>query len=84
MVSSVDAFVPLAAAGFRGPLASTFERQIGAAPGALAAALPALLRDPADALPVPPASDRPAWPGAVDAMTAATILERAAADIRLP
>jgi len=84
MSSSTDAVVPPAAESFRGPLASIFEGQAGVAPGALAGALPALLRDPAEALPVPSASDRSAWPGAVDPVTAATILERAAADIRLP
>ncbi|WP_457101756.1 heparinase II/III domain-containing protein [Microbacterium sp. P5_E9] len=84
MSSSTDAVVPPATESFRGPLASIFERQAGVAPGALADALPSLLRHPAEALPVPPASDRSAWPRAADAATAAAILERAEADLGLP
>ena len=73
-----------AAETFRGPLASMFERQCGAALGALADVLPSLLRHPAESLPVAPASDRSAWPGAADTATAAAILERADADLGLP
>ena len=84
MVPHTDVVDPPVAESFRGPLASTFERQTGVAAGALPGVLASLLRDPADALPVPPASDRSAWPGAVEPVTAAAILERASADIGLP
>src|SRR4051794_40825398 len=79
MVAQMDA-VDLRPVAFRGPLADVFERQAGALPDVLRS----LLKAPADALPVPPAADRSAWPGAVDAPTAAAVLARASADVGLP
>src|SRR6478736_10325129 len=71
---------------FVGPLAHAFERHTGAAPETLAKALPALLREPATSLPVPPASDRGVWGegGSADAPTIAEIVDRAEADLALP
>ncbi len=69
---------------FRGPLAAAYEPELGGGRGAIAWSLARLLRDPAVALPVPPASDRSVWPGGVDAATADGILERAAAEIERP
>ena len=69
---------------FRGPLAAAFERETGPSAGALASSLRRLLREPAAALPVPPASDRSMWPSGVDAATAAGILERASAETTRP
>ena len=84
--SHTDAVVPPAAAyGSGAPWPSAFERQAGAAPGALAGALPPLLRAPADALPGAagsPIGRRGRVPSTP--LTAAAVLERAAADIRLP